>query len=168
MAHDNTQKKVLALDVRSRKFGFVVFEGPDKLLDWGVKSYAPQYGPLGETASRRISSLLELHRPSLMVLRLPSNRLMRRNNRIKTVLRTLRKEGRRQSVLMKVLRREKVKKFFMADGRTTKHQIASLLVERFPDLEWLLPSKRRVWECESYHMTTFDAASTGLAHFGPA
>jgi hypothetical protein len=166
MAHDRAQERVLALDVRSRKVGFVVFEGPDKLLDWGVTSYAPQYGPLAVTVSKRIASLLGFHQPSVMVLRLPSNRLVRKNGRIKIVLRTLRKEARRRSVLLKFLRREKVKKFFMADGLTTKHQIASLLVERFPDLAWKLPPKRKPWQSEAYGMTIFDGAAAGVAHFG--
>ena len=36
MNNATNQKRVLALDVRPRSFGYVVFEGPTLLLDWGV------------------------------------------------------------------------------------------------------------------------------------
>jgi len=166
MVHDRAQKQVLALDVRSRKFGFVVFEGPDNLLDWGVKSYAPQYGPLEVTVSKRIGNLLKLVLPSAIVLRIPSERLVRTNGRIKVVVRTLRKEARHRSVSLRLLRRHEIKKFFASHGRATKHQIASLMAERFSDIAWELPPKRKPWQCENYHMTIFDAAAVGVVHFG--
>lgn len=157
---------MLALDVRSRKVGFVVFEGPDNLLDWGVKSYAPQYGPLEVTVSKKIGNVLKLVLPSAIVLRIPSERLVRKNGRIKVVVNTLRKEVRRRSVSLRFLGRQRVKKFFMGRGVTTKHGIASLLAERFPDLAWKLPPKRKPWQSEAYSMTIFDAAAAGVAHFG--
>jgi len=32
--------RVLALDLHPRRFGYVVLEGPERLLDWGVRSIA--------------------------------------------------------------------------------------------------------------------------------
>jgi len=165
MVHDKGQERVLALDLRSGRAGFVVLEGLDKLLDWGVRSYTPRYGPLEVTVSRRIASLLGLHQPSVMVLRLPSNRLVKKNDRIRVIVRTLRKEAKRRSVSLRLLRRQRIKKIFSAQGRATKHQIASLMAERFSDLAWKLPPKRKLWQSENYHMTVFDAAAAGVAHF---
>jgi hypothetical protein len=39
MSDHSIQKRVLALDVHPRSFGYVVFEGPNRLLDWGVRSF---------------------------------------------------------------------------------------------------------------------------------
>jgi hypothetical protein len=168
MARDRRQERVLALDLRSGRAGFVVLEGPDKLLDWGVKGFVPQDGPLEVTVCRRIVSLLGLHQPSVMVLRIPSKRLARRNGRIKVIVKTLGREAKRRSVSLQFLCRQRVKKFFIGRGVTTKHGIASLLAERFPDLAWKLPPKRKPWQSESYGMTIFDAAAAGVAHFGRA
>ncbi len=60
MAQEKNRKRVLALDIRSAKFGFVVFEGPDTVLDFGVRSCA---GPLRATAKKRVLSLLDLYLP---------------------------------------------------------------------------------------------------------
>jgi hypothetical protein len=39
MTGQSSEKRVLALDVHPRSFGFVVFEGPNRIHDWGVKSF---------------------------------------------------------------------------------------------------------------------------------
>jgi hypothetical protein len=46
-----------------------------------------------------------------------------------------------------------------------KHQIASTLAARFPDLISVLPPKRKAWQSEDYRMSIFDAAALGTAYF---
>jgi hypothetical protein len=163
---ENAGLRVLALDVRSQKFGFVVFEGSSSLLDWGVSSYAPQYGAIDVTVERRIVNLLEVFPPSVMVLRVPHADSGKRNARIRVVMKTLIKEARRRSISLRILGRERVRNFFIARGHETKQQIAAFLAERFPDLAWKLPPKRKPWQSEKYHMSIFDAAAVGVAYFG--
>jgi hypothetical protein len=57
-------KRILAIDVRPRRFGYVVLESPIRLVDWGTGKYAPD--PSGMT---RIAWLLRLLQPSAVVLR---------------------------------------------------------------------------------------------------
>ena len=53
----------MALEIRSRRFGYAVFQGAD-LLDWGVRSY-PAGVSGGESAVRSLAFLLKLYAPSV-------------------------------------------------------------------------------------------------------
>jgi hypothetical protein len=52
------------------------------------------------------------------------------------------------------------RRVFFADGRGTKHALAEILSERFPEeLGSRLPPKRRAWMSEDYRMGIFDAVA---------
>src|ERR1700722_6126314 len=61
--------RILALEIRFSKFGFVVFDGPTKLLDWKVRSYAGRSALRRAILEKRIHSLLDLYTPSTVVMR---------------------------------------------------------------------------------------------------
>jgi hypothetical protein len=64
--------------------------------------------------------------------------------------------------------RQKVHRTFAPDSRGTKHGIAGILAERFPEeLGFRLPPKRRPWMSEDYRMAIFDAVALGLTYFLP-
>jgi len=48
---------------------------------------------------------------------------------------------------------------------SNKHQIATAIAERFPDLLSVLPPQRKSWQSEDYRMSVFDAAAIGIAFF---
>src|ERR1700693_6289497 len=60
--------RVLALDLHPRRFGYVVLEGPDRLLDWGVRSYRRKGNSSDILIHRRLRPLLELWRPTFLVI----------------------------------------------------------------------------------------------------
>lgn len=74
---------MLCLDVRSAKFGFVVFEGASKVIDSGARNYARWRGPLGAVLGGLFRRLVKLHSPSLVVFRLPPDHSNKRNRRAK-------------------------------------------------------------------------------------
>src|SRR5260370_42006758 len=61
--------RILALDLHPRSFGYVVLEGPDRLLDWGVRSYRRKGKRNDVLVQRRLRPLLGLWRPSLLLIR---------------------------------------------------------------------------------------------------
>src|SRR5712692_9783827 len=63
--------RVLAIDLHPRRFGYVIVENPDKLLDWGVRSCRRKGNSADVLIRRRLRPLLELWRPSVVVLREP-------------------------------------------------------------------------------------------------
>jgi hypothetical protein len=52
---------------------------------------------------------------------------------------------------------------FLEHNARSKDEIASALVDRFPELRSKQPGKRKTWEKESFRMTLFDAVALGVA-----
>lgn len=63
-AHMEALFRILAVDIRSRRFGYAVFETPAQLLDSGITRFAS-----AETGAVRFAGLCKVFRPSLIVLR---------------------------------------------------------------------------------------------------
>ena len=63
------EKRVLALDVRPLRFGFVIFEGPNQVLDWGVKSFPQGAKAVKVPPAKKIVALLDEFTPQAVVLK---------------------------------------------------------------------------------------------------
>src|SRR6266478_4800627 len=68
MLHWN-EKRILAIDLRSRSFGFAVFEGHTRLLDWGVKNFRRGVNEPTIPASVKLAELMDDASPTTIVLR---------------------------------------------------------------------------------------------------
>src|SRR5438445_13626979 len=62
------EKRILAIDLRSRSFGFAVFEGPTRLLDWGVRSFRHGVNAVKIPAAEKLSGLMDEFSPSAIVV----------------------------------------------------------------------------------------------------
>jgi hypothetical protein len=157
---------VLALEIRPQKFGFVVFEGPARLLDWGVKSFRGLPNQHQIIAAKRIGDLVRLYSPSVIVTRRRkgARQLARRVIRLPASL--VRKEAHRDSIRLAVLSTRTIRQHFADLGFRTKHQIATSNSHHFEELSWKLRPKRKAWQSETSSTVIFDAAATGVAFFG--
>jgi hypothetical protein len=144
--------------------GFAVFEGL-RLLDWGVSTYGRRGMNRRVMVSRTLNPLLDLHTPALVVLRKKKVSVVI-GKALAPIMQILRKEGVRRSIGLRFLTTETVKRFFVARGCKTKHQVASALATQYPELAWKLPAKRKPWETEKHSMTIFDAAALGVCFVG--
>src|SRR5438093_13718924 len=79
----DNQLRVLAIDPSSRGFGFVVLEGPDKLVDWGVKSARQNKN---KQCLAKIGELIEFYRPDLLAVENCVGKSSRRCERIQRLL----------------------------------------------------------------------------------
>jgi hypothetical protein len=157
---------LLALDIRAQKLGFVVFDGPTRLLGSGNRRYGgTKQRPRGAVV-KRISSLLDFYEPSILVIRKTHIHSPKTSRQVGNIIDTIRIEAKRRSVDVQILSAKTVKKFFAQSGPTAKHEIASTLAGRFEDLAWKLPKKRKAWQSERHNIVIFDAAATGVAFFG--
>jgi hypothetical protein len=84
------RKRVLALDVRPRSFGYVVFEGPDLLLDWGVQSFRNGRNAVRIPLATKISASLEDFRPAVVVAKEPPSRKKVNRARTRKILELIR------------------------------------------------------------------------------
>jgi hypothetical protein len=160
--------RLLAVEIRSRKFGFAAFEGSERLLDWGVRWYVKTKSPLNAMVSSRIRSLLILHTPSIVVTR-RRNHYSANNRRIAQVIDLIRAESRRNSAKFVALTARHVQSHFESHGLKTKNEIATGLSQRFDELSWKLPvHPDKSYQSEAPSLVIFDAAATGIAYLAGA
>jgi hypothetical protein len=155
--------RILAVDIRSRRFGYAVFEMPARLLDSSTtRSASP------EIATIRIASLCEMFRPSLIVLRKEANRHGRKYPKAVVVRHALRSEAARRHIPVVTLKQREVQNWFQQHGSIGKYTIASFLANRFPELSWKLPPRRKPWHPEPWSFCLFDAVALGVVYVDSA
>lgn len=152
-------ERVIALDLRAHKFGYVVFEGSDKLLDWGIKSYRD--GDRTQLEGK-VAVLRAMFAPSTILIR-----KVRSNNRVHQqmidhAVRTIRAFANRILVAIWIIESSSLHRFFSREAKVNKHEVAMMVADRFPELSWRVPSARKPWQTEPRRQSIFDAASLGL------
>jgi len=158
MTEQSSEKRVLALDVHPRSFGFVVFEGPNRMLDWGIKSFRPGVNAVKVPAGKKLLALLDEFTPSAVAIRKPE---MRRNTKM---LATIERQARSRGIPVRFISRKDVNRAFVG-FESNKYEVATALAKQFPALASRLPPKRKCWQSEDYRMGIFDAAAVGVAYF---
>jgi hypothetical protein len=154
------KRRVLVLDVRAQRAGYAVFEGPNLLLDVGLTllKTCPD-------TKRHLTFLLEIYRPDVIVTRKLQHGSRRDNPQTRLILRTAQRLAERASVTIVQLSETQLREHCGTFGAYTKHQIASFIAHKFPELAHRLPPPRRLWESERARMSIFDAVSFGVTYF---
>jgi hypothetical protein len=161
MTHCGGEKRVLALDVRSRNFGFVVFEGPNEILDWGVKSFRSGGNAVKTPAATKLLSLFDEFAPSAVVIR---ERATGKRTKKPKLLSIIERQVRNRRIPVRFITPRDVNRAFVG-FESNKYEVASALAKQFPGLASRLPPKRKCWQSEDYRMGIFDAAAVGVAYF---
>lgn len=154
--------RVLALDPCSKGFGFAVLEGPESLVDWGVKSASGDKNP---ACLKRVGELISLYQPDVVVvedvIRAPS----RRGPRVTQLIREIEALCDKKRVRYRRIAPAKIKAAFGLTKNSTKDEIASAVANHFPELRPRLPRPRKPWMGEDERMSIFDAVALALASF---
>jgi hypothetical protein len=154
-------ERILALEIRPQRIGFIVINGVARALDWGICTNGKSTSNRSSGVTARIASLLDLYSPAVVVIR--RRRAFRKScGTIRVTMTEIAADARRRSIPCRLVSDSDVRQFFVARGVTTKHAVASLLAEWFPDLLWKLPPKRQLWQSEFYRAPIFDAAATAV------
>ena len=158
----NNPTRVLSIDPTTKGFGFVVLDGPDRLIDWGS---AFVRGDKHEGSLRRVTKMLEYHSPEVLVLEDEKGDGSRRCVRVRKLLRAIRTLAARRKIAVGMIAPAAVKKMFGEVGATNKDHIAAEVVMRYPALAPWLPPPRRIYDAEHHRMGMFDAAALGMMFF---
>lgn len=153
------ETRVLALDIRPRRFGYVCMEIPDSILDLGVTKYGS-----ARIAAFRAESFLERLNPYLLVLRQVTRNSSRDQSKTLAIQYAAWRFARRSAIRVVFVHERQLFEYFATRDAHTKHDVAMLLASNFPDLGWYLPQTRKPWEPEHRHMLVFDATSLIVAH----
>ena|ERR1035441_5489984 len=65
----NPVERLLALEIRSQRIGFAVFDGPTRLLDWEIGTLLHPTCSLHDIVAKRVRPLLSRYRPFVVVMR---------------------------------------------------------------------------------------------------
>jgi hypothetical protein len=155
------RKRVIAFDVRSRSFAFAIFEGPNELVDFGVRSFRRGANAVQVPPREKLAALFDEFNSMVAVRRDSLPRESKWKLRIDDALL---QESREHRIPIRYVTRRAVKKVFLGHNGN-KHAIATALAQRFPAFAAKLPPKRKCWQSEDYRMSVFDAAALGVGYF---
>ncbi|MGA2595345.1 MAG: hypothetical protein ABSH32_36090 [Bryobacteraceae bacterium] len=159
-------ERILALEIRPKRVGFIVLKGRDQVLDWGVRTYGKRETDAPSACCAKVGTLLELYAPGVMVIRRRNRIPKQGRGTIRAIAAKLAAEARRRSMVCWFVTAEEVKNFFARHECTTKDAVATRVAEWLPDL-WKLPTPRtKPWHPERFSMPVFDAAAAALAFLG--
>lgn len=158
-----TVKRVLAIDPFSRGVGFAVLEGPECLIDWGLRTT----GRADNARSARvIEKLIDRFLPDVLALEDWDSAGSRRCDRVQALLdRIAAAEARR--LIVRLIARRQVRAIGPLPQTSTKRGRACFLAERFLELHPFLPPLRKPWMPEDDRMSIFDAVAFAVACFPP-
>ena len=152
--------RILAISPSSRGFGYAVLEGHKLLVDWGVKSVE---GDKNSGAIKKVEEMIALYKPQGMVLEDTGIKGSRRSPRIQALTKCLIAVAERRNIKVALFSQAKIRRVFLGDARGTKHPLAAIIAERFPEeLGFRLPPKRRPWMSEDSRMDIFNAVALAL------
>jgi Holliday junction resolvasome RuvABC endonuclease subunit len=153
---------VLAIDPSTRGFGFAVLEGPNRLIDWGVKETKKNKNA---RSLKLIEDLIDRYQPGVIVVEDYAGKGSRRCRRIQGLIDDISKLASKRKIRVRSLSRAKVKQVFNESDASNKQEIAVAIANRFPELAPRLPRVRKPWMSEDYRMSIFDAVAFGLTFF---
>src|SRR5260370_33776449 len=153
------QLRVLAIDPSTKGIGFAVLEGPERLIDWGIKQAEGETDDAKNAECAKIlAELIDRYRPRILALEDAATDDSRRCERVEKLLAAIRQLAREKRVKVLDFTPERVRKAFTP----TKDVIAAAIAGRFPELQPRLPKPRTLTRSEQDQMPVF--AAMACAH----
>jgi hypothetical protein len=153
--------RVLGIDPFARGVGYAVIEGPNSLVDWGVKSTMRADN---QKSMRIVKALIARFKPEVLAIEDCQSTGSRRCARVQKLLDGIAAGGEGQVRVCPVSHTQ-LSLIGPHAQTNTKYSRACYLAERFPDLRAFVPPFRKAWMTESDHMAIFDALSFAVASF---
>lgn len=155
------QSLVLGFHPTARGFGWVVFEGPFRPIDWGLVSAGKAKNA---TCLRRLDRLLVRFMPEVLVLEAYDRETTRRARRIARLGLQARALADGRGVEAAVYSRADVRAAFAEAGARTRREIAEAVANHLDAFRHRLPPRRKPWESEDARDALFAAAALVLTH----
>ncbi len=156
-----TVTRVLAIDPFSRGVGFAVLEGPERLIDWGLKTTGRADNG---KAIRAIEALVARFQPDVLAVEDSDEIGWRRCGRVQQLLAGI-VSAKSRRLPVRLVSRHQLCAIGPLPQASTKYGRACLLAERFPELQPSLPRFRKPWMSEDDRMAIFDAVGFAVACF---
>jgi hypothetical protein len=152
-------RSILAIDPASRGLAFAFFESGE-LLDWGTRKCR-------DTETGLLDHLFDRLKVDVLVVENPDAPGSARRPRMRRLLRSLRAHAESRGIVVMSESRHDVRRGWASRGMTTKHAVAAAIAALFPELQPIVPHKRKVYRSEEARAEIFDAISLALRAFPP-
>ena len=152
---------VLAIDPSVSGFGYAVLEGPERLVDWGMKSVL---GDKNTRSLKWVAHFIDLYQPDRIILE-NYRQGSRRCRRVQELIDGIRDLATNQGIKTRSFSRNDVRAAFQTVEARTKHEIAQVIGEFFPELASRVPPYRTCSMKEDDRINIFDAVALALAYF---
>ena len=116
--------RILAIDLRPRRFGYALFEGPRMLLDWGICEYLLSGNERAEIAGRRLAALLKICSPSTVVLKTERWESAIASPSGRALIEAITRETSARSIPICLIRQNQLRRTFLNLQCETKEEIA--------------------------------------------
>ena len=146
----------------SRGFGYVVFEGPRFIRDWGTRDADKDKTPktiLG------IKTILDRYEPEVLVLEDRSRQRIRSLTRASRLTVEVARLACERDIRVCRYSRSDIRSCFGEVGARTKEEIVTTIIQAFPQMKQELPPKRMTWMSEDPRMSIFDATTLVLTYY---
>lgn len=143
---------ILAVDPTPRGIGYVFFDRGE-MLDWGQR----RCGRNARSVMAFVDEILRSRGVAVLVLEDPDAANARRGQRASRLLRAMTKRVTSSGLEVLVVSRSDVRMRWAANGLTTKEVVAEALAKDFPELEPVVPPRRKAWLSEHPNVNAFDA-----------
>ena len=156
------ETRIVAFDPTSRGFGYVCFKEGMELLDWGHSSVKPRND---EALLNVVAAQIAWYNPKVVVLEDWTHKKSRRRKRVKNLLADLADFVLSANCEVECYAPHEIARCFAPEGKITKHEIAEIIADMYPELGPRLPPKRKIWQSEDERTSFFDAAALALTYF---
>jgi hypothetical protein len=153
---------VLGLHPSAHGFGWVLFEGPYSLLDWGTVDIRRDKNAI---ALSRIELLLDKQQPDILAMERHEDGLSRRNERIRRLYLDVMKCSAQRDILVQRYSRAQIANSWHLKGARTREEVAAAVADCLSVLRPRLPKPRQIWVGERAGMSLFCAAACALTYF---
>lgn len=155
------QGRVLGFHPNARGFGWAVFEGPFRPVDWGLVSARKDKNA---TCLKRLERLLVRFAPEVLVLEAYDRETTRRARRIARLGVKARNLADGMGIETAVYSRAEIREAFIETGARTRRDVAEAVARHLEVFRHRLPPVRRPWESEDAREALFAAAAVVLTH----
>lgn len=153
---------VLAVFPSSRGFGWVLFEGPMALVNWGIASVKTNRSAWCMT---RFGRLLDMYRPEAVVLEANEGPKATVPGRVGILLQDMKGFAASRAIDVHAYSRAEVAATLVADESANRSDVARVVADLLPILRDRLPPPRRKWQAIDERRCLFDAAALGITHY---
>ena len=147
--------RYLGIEATSKGFCFAVLEDTERLIDWGCREVT------GDTSFflRKLGQVIDTYRPDVLVVEEPAESL--KGEKVKDWLTWAEEYAHKRKITSVAVSKEAFQACTASYG-SSKRERAKRLARLFPELEKLVPPRRKAWKSEKRRIGIFVALERAL------